>query len=363
MADADPKIVALIKMAHETGKNVSAVDAILDRLEESHLAYRMSLPPPVVGINPLNRDSYGVSEPEVHALGSEIVSMGWSWHACKHAVCIEDTEGQEIAIFSAKIKNATDGLQSAAPGEVRFGSLACTHTNQFLCCVLGAVPTAQDNLAVDGHMSAEKLKKEDEGIAKALTQGLEWLVLKAAVAKLYPELPSLVQAARNQPGQSQRMESEMQMLLRISTLARSMAKSVQGQVSVDWEAIRATILRRRTNNPADVPELIKFVQRWGGGISAAFIEELSQFHKTFVPSGRMVPAATFRAVADLKLAPDELMPYLASAIIKTQAIAYQRLSGGGDVLLSIDISSSIGLITKGIWWKSETCHIEVCMIV
>ena len=61
MADVDPKIVALIKMAHTTGKNVSAVDAILDRLEESHLAYRMSLPPPVVGINPLNRDSYGVS--------------------------------------------------------------------------------------------------------------------------------------------------------------------------------------------------------------------------------------------------------------------------------------------------------------
>jgi hypothetical protein len=78
------KIVSLIAGAKgEGGKIVSAVDAILDILTEAKLANRLSLPPGVVGIHPENRDGHGVSAQEVHALGVDIVAMGWSPSACR----------------------------------------------------------------------------------------------------------------------------------------------------------------------------------------------------------------------------------------------------------------------------------------
>ena len=55
---------------------VSAVDEILKELEQQGLADRMSIPPKLMGVHPCNRDGYGISATEVHALGSEIVSMG-----------------------------------------------------------------------------------------------------------------------------------------------------------------------------------------------------------------------------------------------------------------------------------------------
>ena len=314
-----PKIREWIQQAIAGIKVVSNVDKILAELESTHLAYRSHLCPPRVGIHPINRDGYGVSEPEVHALGSEIVAMGWSWNAASHAVCMEDGPNQEISMFSMGIKNSTDGLASCGPNEVRFGSLACTDTNQFLCCVLAGVPTMQTDLARDGFMSKEVLIKSEEEFENVLSKGLEWLVIKFEVGQLYPELASLVQAARNSPGQSQRMETEFQILLRISSLARSMCKVVDNQPVVDWDAVEKTIRRRKTNDPADIPDLIKYVQRWGGGLGGFFISELNVFHPRFVPSGRTVAGSTFRAVASLKLAPDELIPHVATAIIKAQA--------------------------------------------
>ena len=49
------------------------------------------------------------------------------------------------------------------------------------------------------------------------------------------------------------------------------------------------------------------------------MKDLSGFHQLYVKSNRIVPGATFKALADLKLAPDELLPFLATAIIKAQA--------------------------------------------
>ena len=81
---ADPEIESLIAQAGaDDCRIVSIVDSIIDKLQKSNLAYRMAIPPQMVGIHPVNRDGYGLSEPEVHALGSEIAATGWSWQACR----------------------------------------------------------------------------------------------------------------------------------------------------------------------------------------------------------------------------------------------------------------------------------------
>ena len=69
----------------------------------------------------------------------------------------------------------------------------------------------------------------------------------------------------------------------------------------------------------DVSKLIKYVQKWGGGNDGRFIADLNAFHTVYVPAGRIIPSATFGAIADLKLGPDELCPLFACAIVKAQA--------------------------------------------
>jgi hypothetical protein len=232
------KIVSLIADAKgEGGKIVMIVDAILAILMAAKLAHRQTLPPGVVGIHPANRDGHGVSATEVHALGVDITAMGWSPDACSHAVCIEaDTEGA-IIDFTMKVKNESEGLASCTASEIAYGSLSCSHTNQFLCCVIAAIPSQHESLCSDGRMSKAMLSDKDQGLSKALVDGLSWIVLKQEVQLLYPDLPDLIQKARNDPGRAQRQEGEVQVLLRIASLAKSNATtSGIGEVSVAWEA-------------------------------------------------------------------------------------------------------------------------------
>ena len=63
------------------------------------------------------------------------------------------------------------------------------------------------------------------------------LIEAGGAALIYPDLPDLIQKARNDPGRAQRQEGEVQVLLRIASLAKSNATtSGIGEVSVAWEA-------------------------------------------------------------------------------------------------------------------------------
>ena len=65
--------------------------------------------------------------------------------------------------------------------------------------------------------------------------------------------------------------------------------------------------------------MLLFTQKWGGGVSSTFIDDLFSFHKSFVKPGRIVPATTWKALAELKLAAHEMCPFFVYAVLKTQA--------------------------------------------
>ncbi len=60
---------------------------LLERLVKDSLAWRVRLPPKLVGVHPKNRGGWGVSGGNVHKLGSKVVEIGWSPSATEHAVC------------------------------------------------------------------------------------------------------------------------------------------------------------------------------------------------------------------------------------------------------------------------------------
>ena len=205
----DPKIVALLPKLDEGSctQVVSAIDVIIERLEAIGLAYRLSIPPELMGVNPKNRNGYGLSPVEVHALGADIVKIGWSWAACAHAVAVEDDPQQTIASFSEQLSIENPGLAHMTKSKIKFGSLSCSHTSAFLAAVKEGVETDEGTIAVDGRLSAANLGNRDPELNKALAQGLNWTVLRAEVPEMYESLCDHIQHAKNATGGIVRRES------------------------------------------------------------------------------------------------------------------------------------------------------------
>ena len=104
MQSMDPEIVSLIASTDKASTGVVAtVDKILANLEHAGLAYRLSVPPKLMGVHPCNRNGYGVSAIEMQALGVDICSMGFSWDACNHGVAVEASHENGIGDFTEKL--------------------------------------------------------------------------------------------------------------------------------------------------------------------------------------------------------------------------------------------------------------------
>ena len=119
------------------GKLCTTVETILQRCLEQNQAYRAQIQPGHVGIHPRNRDGGGVSWPHCHKLGNDLATLGFLWEECRHAVCIEDDDKKCIAEFTANFVAASKPhLAQVDARDIRYGSLSCSHTNQFLCAAI-----------------------------------------------------------------------------------------------------------------------------------------------------------------------------------------------------------------------------------
>ena len=90
---------------------------------------------------------------------------------------------------------------------------------------------------------------------------------------------------------------------------------------------------------------LKFVQLFGNG---PFLSELDEYYKRHVPTGRIVPVVTFGSIVDLKLAPNEIAPHMAMAIVKAQASCEEKRVQNKvcRFISSSDISSLVGSAKK-----------------
>jgi hypothetical protein len=302
---------------------VSVVESVLDILKKESLAWYVRLPPKLVGVHPENRGGWGVTPAGVHQLGSKIAEMGFDPAATAHAVCIEDQDGA-VANFTQKLADSSDGLLGGSSTDVKYGSVSRSHTNQFLVGVLTGVRTDFENLAIDGRMSYAKLSV-DEHMKTALDAGLMWLVISAKAVTLFPKLPQLVQAAKNVTGALHQKEDAFQVLQQLQGMAAAEMKSTG---TVNWDVLKKIIARRTQCSPDDVATLVQFAQKFGGGTSTAFVDDLAIFHRTFVPPNRVVPMATWSALAHLRTSVQELCPYFVYSVIKCQATCSQSKCDG-----------------------------------
>ena len=308
------KMLADVEKQHGCGL-VQTMDVVLAELESLHLAWVQRIRPMPVGVDPSNRDGLGVNAEDVHTLGSAIISLGWSWQQVGSAVCIEEAPDSSLIVdFNKSLGHGCDLLPNGSALEsIRYGSVACSHTNMFLRCLASAcVSPGKSEAAEDGRLSLDLVGRRDAELARAAKDGLEWKVLSSKVRHLCPSLLSLMQRARNAPQAVAKAEHEMQVMLRMHCMA-----SAQQRLNscVDSESIRRNVAMGMPACAVDLPELSVFIAVCGGGTDGDFLQDLAHFHRRFVDSRKVCIRGQFlQAVADMGLE----IPYLKIAIVKAQ---------------------------------------------
>ena len=292
----------------------SSVEMVLGLLLTLGLAYYARIPPKRVGVHPSNRYGLGVVASWMHSLGAKIVRMGWSWHACSGAVCIEDDMARSTATYTRALQRSSELFGDSSDTEIGYGSVASGHTNQFLVGALSGVPCEEEGISVDGRMSKSKIIGLRPGMEDVLDNGIKWLVVKKEAIELFPELPNCIQAARQAIGQVQHGEGVFELLESIQSLVSSSPANQK-----DWAAIQKRVAMSESGFAAEIPTFCDYVRLYGGGHRGQFVKRLLRFVRICVPDNQYIGASTFQAITGLKLKSGDFCPNVMTAILQAQA--------------------------------------------
>ena len=175
-------------------------------------------------------------------------------------------------------------------------------------------------------MSMAKICSDDKALAEAIEHGVAWTVIRASVVLQHPELPGLIQASKNAPGNLHEEETQVQLMMRMSLLSQ---KCLLECGAPNWAHVHKETAKTSSKHCENLLIFQKFIQRWGGGAKAYHIRELLNFWSTHVQAGRMLNPKLLQSLAELRLEANELCPRLVLAIVKADATcATQYVSGG-----------------------------------
>ena len=127
------------------------------------------------------------------------------------------------------------------------------------------------------------------------------------------------------------------MLKKISTRAAEMQTA---KASVTNEDIARAVLRSQPPNPTDVPDMVDFNQKWGGGSCGYYVNDVLRFlaAKTVPPSVR-VSGRTFQALAGLKFGVEDVPAMAVNAVLKRVASSDKTTDGVASIYKVSEISS------------------------
>ena len=154
-----------------------------------------------------------------------------------------------------------------------------------------------------------------------MANGLTWDVLPAGCDELYPGLAELLQEAFNQQQKSAKSDDDREILYRGWAKANASFKANEG--TVEWPTVTKELLSSEPACAKDVPEIIKYLKRWGGGPESPFVPDITAYCQQFVDDSRIVPGYTYGVLAGLKFPAGTNPGHFVAAVVKTQASAPQ----------------------------------------
>jgi hypothetical protein len=285
MQGLDLQIGKLIADA-DSGNVVRQTRSIIKLCRDAKVAIDMVIKPDYVGIHPSNRDGLGVNALDVHALLSDIADVGFSADEV-HAVCMEANAAGQT--FTMQIMDASGGKlpQYERAETIKYCSLAGSHTNQALRCIVAGTAGNDARLCTDGAFNLQKVEQHDHAMAQACIHGLRWLVLPSRLFDTHPTLGALLQSGFNCSNQISRSESELQVLRRLHSSWVQQAARV-GDANVDYATIRSRVLRSKPPCSASLPFMYGFMLKTCGGVTGALMADTESYLKNSVTTTKVL---------------------------------------------------------------------------
>eukprot|EP00438_Fugacium_kawagutii_P011636 Skav222050 [mRNA] locus=scaffold1020:505380:506684:+ [translate_table: standard] len=249
-----------IKMADD-GHIVKATHRLLSCLDRHGHLRQARLLPDEVAVHVLNRDGFGVSATDCHQLISKIGEVGWSDRET-NPICAElsPDDWDKHKKFNMKLSQASNGMLPVLPDRFRYASLAGSHTNAALRCLIHEVEVHHEldtGLSMDGCFSMARVQSVDTGMHLACTQGMMWKIISKEAA-MVPGVAELVQQAANASGQLASGEGEFQILKRM----HGMMANCAGNVMPEWGMVRTRISRSKPACFEAMPRMYQFLIKY-----------------------------------------------------------------------------------------------------
>ena len=99
------------------------------------------------------------------------------------------------------------------------------------------------------------MTEANEFLRQACEEGIEWLIIRRQVEKLWPTMPKLIQEVKNVVGAAQRRNNTWQTLTHIQDLSIRLSNH---SGAVDWPTVQAQVLKTRPECEEDVAALCGF---------------------------------------------------------------------------------------------------------
>ena len=221
-------------------KLVASFDLMMDLLKSNGLIDQMRLPPHRVGVHPDNRDGKAMSGQTMQSKCSKIVHVGCSQALCgpNRAVCFELPS--HVIVPRMKSTVQTSKFFGNVSETCSFGSVGCSHWNQFLHALKDGAETDIEALKVHGGTTTDthRLFSADSNLKYLATEGLVWSVVAPKVGDAYKRLPDIFQKALNTEHHVAEGETWDQQLAGASKLAVLNIKTTgAGTININWEKV------------------------------------------------------------------------------------------------------------------------------
>ena len=328
-------------------KVIQNFDSMMSALKASGLVEEMQLPLHRVGVHPHNRGGKAMSGKTMQAKGSKIVSVGVSFKLCMpdRCVCFEVQGSEIVERMQYTVKHSK--LFGVVSENCNFGSVGCSHLNQFLHCVRDRATTFEANLKVPGGttIDTDRLYQQDPNLKTLCEHGLTWSVINRKVVDQYADLPNLFQQALNVEHHIAEGETWDQQLLNIARLAQANSKSKSQGTVVDWEKVQRMVRQSAGPYVRDAPGHIGFLKKYGGGADQVLAKDLIAYLNVRMPAGRKVSGDIIDRVGEIPMTPDFCIPHFCNALITALATCEEKdcTDGFAGLIGPSDIQVAIGL--------------------
>ncbi|CAK9086916.1 unnamed protein product [Durusdinium trenchii] len=253
------EIQAALKQANE-GQLVQACHNLMAALTRHHLLRSSVLLPDEVACHPENRDGFGLSGHDVHALLHGLSEVGWDSRET-NPICSEvGSNHADVLSFNQELVRSSGGLlPEVVPTSMRYASLAGSHTNAALRALRHEVKLPQDHgsgpLALEGKLSMARARSHDPQLYKAAEEGMIWRIVSKEAAAI-EGVPQLIQAASNTSGHLQRGEHEWQILLRMKGMIE------RSTSPPEWAQVRKDVMRTKPACAEATPYMYQFLLKY-----------------------------------------------------------------------------------------------------